>query len=151
MNYFCSFEIFLKRDTLEEEVTIDWFSQEEISKKRSEIAEIIRHLGRPNLEKTDKLLPTLNFSTTPVRRSRRKHQSAANHDFIDADDEEDRIPPLVDKPEDSGIAASGFYGERSLRSRSGQEARQQERDRRLRQQRHEQENKVKFWNFCSII
>ena len=45
MYHYFSFEIFLRRETLEEEVTINWFTQEDISKKRSEIAEIIRQLA----------------------------------------------------------------------------------------------------------
>ena len=44
-------------------VAIDWFSQEDTSMKmkRDALAKIIGNLSRPNLEKTDKLLPPLSF------------------------------------------------------------------------------------------
>ena len=44
-------------------VAIDWFSQEDTSMKmkRDALVKIIENLSRPNLEKTDKLLPTLSF------------------------------------------------------------------------------------------
>ena len=44
-------------------VAIDWFSQEDtsIKMKRDAFVKIIENLSRPNLEKTDKLLPPLSF------------------------------------------------------------------------------------------
>ena len=44
-------------------VAIDWFSQEDTSMKmkRAALVKIIENLSRPNLEKTDKLLPPLSF------------------------------------------------------------------------------------------
>ena len=44
-------------------VAIDWFSQEDtsIKMKRDAFVKIKENLSRPNLEKTDKLLPPLSF------------------------------------------------------------------------------------------
>lgn len=132
---------------------MNWFSAEEISKKRGEIAELIRTLARSNLEKSNQLLPVLNFvSITPVTRSKRRQRPPNLDDYVTDDD----FYPATDNLMESGIAASGFYGERSgLRSskRLEDDGRQKLRDREKRRLRREKEERKVggIMKYCSIL
>jgi len=132
---------FFWRSSLERATGVNWFSAEEISKKRGEIAELIRTLARSNLEKSNQLLPVLNFvSITPVTRSKRRQRPPNLDDYVTDDD----FYPATDNLMESGIAASGFYGERSgLRSskRLEDDGRQKLRDREKRRLRREKEER----------
>merc|ERR1719300_872653 len=141
---FLSLPHFFWRSSLERATGVNWFSAEEISKKRGEIAELIRILARPILEKSNQLLPVLNFeSTTPVTRSKRRQKiNFPNIDDYLTDDED--FYPATDNLMETGIAASGFYGERSgLRSskRLEDDGRQKLRDREKRRLRREKEER----------
>merc|ERR1719300_1886758 len=141
---FLSLPHFFWRSSLERATGVNWFGAEEISKKRGEIAELIRILARPILEKSNQLLPVLNFeSTTPVTRSKRRQKiNFPNIDDYLTDDED--FYPATDNLMETGIAASGFYGERSgLRSskRLEDDGRQKLRDREKRRLRREKEER----------
>jgi len=145
---------FFWRNSLERATGVNWFTAEEISGKRGNIAKLIRSLAWPNLEKSNLLLPVLNFvSTTPLTRSKRRQHIPDIGDYI-TDDED--FHPASDNLKESGIAATGFYGERSgLRSskRLEDDERQKLRDReRRRLRREKEERKVgSFLQHCSIL
>ena len=91
---------------------MDWFTIEEVSRKRQEIATIIEELAQDNLRVSSQLLPSINFTASaPLTRSRRR-QPCYKESLTEDDDDLGK-----DAEDDMSFAAAGFYGERSgLRS-----------------------------------
>lgn len=111
-------------------MTLDWFTTEEVSRKRRIIAETIESLSRDKLNESSLLLPQIPFEATAAS-TRSKSRKPIYNDVITDDEEEDPF-----KDETFSVAASGFYGERSgLRSRGRSNLLEPERGDRDREQR----------------
>ena len=130
-----------------EQVTLDWFTTEEVSRKRRIIAETIESLSRDKLNESSLLLPQIPFEATAAS-TRSKSRKPIYNDVI-TDDEE--VDPFKD--ETFSVAASGFYGERSgLRSRGRsnlQEPERGDRDREQRAAKRRAAEKVGKW--CHLL
>eukprot|EP00092_Neocalanus_flemingeri_P033060 GFUD01035954.1.p1 GENE.GFUD01035954.1~~GFUD01035954.1.p1 ORF type:complete len:1471 (+),score=415.21 GFUD01035954.1:79-4491(+) len=95
----------------------NWFSIEEISTKRDEIARLIRELSEDqNLDKEMTFPTDINFlPTVPVTRSHRRNRDYDEHSSESEEDDWGKGHVLGGS---SGIGASGFYGERSGQTRN---------------------------------
>ena len=150
---------------------MDWFTIEEVSRKRQEIATIIEELAQDNLRESSQLLPSINFmASAPLTRSKRR-QPCYKESLTEDDDDLGK-----DAEDDMSFAAAGFYGERSsLRSQrraatvditddreaterykdhrdivEDNDAKQRRRERDIRGQRRG-EKVGRFWKSCSIL
>ena len=93
----------------------NWFTTEEISTKRDEIATLIRTLAEDQNSDKEMNFPSINFlPLVPVTRSKRR-----NKDFeYSSESEEDDWGKGQVLGGGSGFAAGGFYGERSGTTRN---------------------------------
>ena len=149
ISYYFSLSQFLWANSLEQ-VTLDWFTTQEVSRKRRIIAETIQSLARDKLNESSLLLPQIPFEATAARTRSRSRKPIYN-DVITDDEEEDAF-----KDETFSVAASGFYGERSgLRSRGrsnmldDEEKGRAARDREQRAAKRRAAEKVGKW--CHLL
>ena len=140
-----------------EQVTLDWFTTQEVSRKRRIIAQTIESLARDKLTESSLLLPQIPFEATAPRTRSRSRKPIYN-DVITDDEEEDAF-----KDETFSVAASGFYGERSgLRSRGrsnlldeeegkGRAARDRDRDRDREHRAARRRAAEKVGKWCHLL
>ena len=133
-----------------EQVTLDWFTTQEVSRKRKIIAETIESLSRDKLNESSLLLPQIPFEATAPRTRSRSRKPIYN-DVITDDEEEDAF-----KDETFSVAASGFYGERSgLRSRGRSNLLDEEKKGRAARDREQRAAKrraaEKVGNWCHLL
>ena len=83
-----------------EQVTLDWFTTQEVSRKRKIIAKTIESLSATE---SSLLLPQIPFEATAAS-TRSKSRKPVYNDFITDDEEEEAF-----KDETFIVAASGFY------------------------------------------